>query len=205
MDLLSPGAILKQLSLGVAFGPDALHLSLLSSHWERVRRVDAETIEGFQAMPPDPPPPPGAGLPGEEPGRPLQRGGVPAAPGGAAAATGATPGGPGQPGQGGGVPTLVHLLPSEEQAVATDTLAVREDSDPPRLRVTLFVVLQSTLDRTLDSCRQLGLSPDRILPGAVALADYLRARPARRPRRLPAWRFNWTRPGGSWPGWCRAN
>ena len=69
----------------------------------------------------------------------------------------------------------VHLLPSEEQAVATDTLAVREDSDPPRLRVTLFVVLQSTLDRTLDSCRQLGLSPDRILPGAVALADYLRA------------------------------
>ena len=53
MDLLSPGAILKQLSLGVAFGPDALHLSLLSSHWERVRRVDAETIEGFQALPPD--------------------------------------------------------------------------------------------------------------------------------------------------------
>ena len=69
----------------------------------------------------------------------------------------------------------VHLLPSEEQAVATDTLAVREESDPPRLRVTLFVVLQSTLDRTLESCRQLGLSPDRILPGAVALADYLRA------------------------------
>ena len=174
MDLLSPGAILKQLSLGVAFGPDALHLSLLSSHWERVRRVDAETIEGFQAMPPD-----------------RRRRRVQAFLERNRAAHCSV------------VVSLprrevllrqlelplearenlakvveyqrVHLLPSEEQAVATDTLAVREDSDPPRLRVTLFVVLQSTLDRTLDSCRQLGLSPDRILPGAVALADYLRA------------------------------
>ena len=175
MDLLSPGAILKQLSLGVAFGPDALHLSLLSSHWERVRRVDAETIDGFQAMPPD-----------------RRRRRVQAFLERNRAAHCSV------------VVSLprrevllrqlelplearenlakvveyqrVHLLPSEEQAVATDTLAVREDSDPPRLRVTLFVVLQSTLDRTLDSCRQLGLSPDRILPGAVALADYLRAR-----------------------------
>ena len=174
MDLLSPGAILKQLSLGVAFGPDALHLSLLSSHWERVRRVDAETIDGFQAMPPD-----------------RRRRRVQAFLERNRAAHCSV------------VVSLprrevllrqlelplearenlakvveyqrVHLLPSEEQAVATDTLAVREDSDPPRLRVTLFVVLQSTLDRTLDSCRQLGLSPDRILPGAVALADYLRA------------------------------
>ena len=174
MDLLSPGAILKQLSLGVSFGPDALHLSLLSSHWERVRRVDAETIDGFQAMPPD-----------------RRRRRVQAFLERNRAAHCSV------------VVSLprrevllrqlelplearenlakvveyqrVHLLPSEEQAVATDTLAVREDSDPPRLRVTLFVVLQSTLDRTLDSCRQLGLSPDRILPGAVALADYLRA------------------------------
>ena len=174
MDLLSPGAILKQLSLGVTFGPDALHLSLLSSHWERVRRVDAETIDGFQAMPPD-----------------RRRRRVQAFLERNRAAHCSV------------VVSLprrevllrqlelplearenlakvveyqrVHLLPSEEQAVATDTLAVREDSDPPRLRVTLFVVLQSTLDRTLDSCRQLGLSPDRILPGAVALADYLRA------------------------------
>ena len=174
MDLLSPGAFLKQLSLGVAFGPDALHLSLLSSHWERVRRVDAETIDGFQAMPPD-----------------RRRRRVQAFLERNRAAHCSV------------VVSLprrevllrqlelplearenlakvveyqrVHLLPSEEQAVATDTLAVREDSDPPRLRVTLFVVLQSTLDRTLDSCRQLGLSPDRILPGAVALADYLRA------------------------------
>ena len=173
MDLLSPGAILKQLSLGVAFGPDTLHLSLLSSHWERVRRVDAETIDGFQAMPPD-----------------RRRRRVQAFLERNRAAHCSV------------VVSLprrevllrqlelplearenlakvveyqrVHLLPSEEQAVATDTLAVREESDPPRLRVTLFVVLQSTLDRTLDSCRQLGLSPDRILPGAVALADYLR-------------------------------
>ena len=174
MDLLSPGAILKQLSLGVAFGPDALHLSLLSSHWERVRRVDAETIDGFQAMPPD---------------RRRRRVQAFLERNRAAHCSVVV-----------ALPRrevllrqlelplearenlakvveyqLVHLLPSEEQAVATDTLAVREESDPPRLRVTLFVVLQSTLDRTLDSCRQLGLSPDRILPGAVALADYLRA------------------------------
>ena len=174
MDLLSPGAILKQLSLGVAFGPDALHLSLLSSHWERVRRVDAETIDGFQALPPD---------------RRRRRVQAFLERNRAAHCSVVV-----------ALPRrevllrqlelplearenlakvveyqLVHLLPSEEQAVATDTLAVREDSDPPRLRVTLFVVLQSTLDRTLDSCRQLGLSPDRILPGAVALADYLRA------------------------------
>ena len=174
MDLLSPAAFLKQLSLGVSFGPDALRLSLLSSHWERVRRVDAETIEDFQAMPPT-----------------RRRRRVQAFLERNRAAHCSV------------VVSLprrevllrqlelplearenlakvveyqrVHLLPSEEQAVATDTLAVREESDPPRLRVTLFVVLQSTLDRTLDSCRQLGLSPDRILPGAVALADYLRA------------------------------
>ena len=174
MDLLSPGAILKQLSLGVAFGPDALHLSLLSSHWERVRRVDAETIDGFQALPPD---------------RRRRRVQAFLERNRAAHCSVVV-----------ALPRrevllrqlelplearenlakvveyqLVHLLPSEEQAVATDTLAVREESDPPRLRVTLFVVLQSTLDRTLESCRQLGLSPDRILPGAVALADYLRA------------------------------
>ena len=65
-------------------------------------RRDHRRLPGHAARPP---PPPGAGLPGEEPGRPLQRGGVPAAPGGAAAATGAAPGGPGEPGQGGGVPT----------------------------------------------------------------------------------------------------
>ena len=70
---------------------------------------------------------------------------------------------------------LVNLLPSEERTVATDTLAVREESDPPRLRVTVFVVLQSILERYLESCRELGLSPDRILPGAVALAEYLKA------------------------------
>ena len=175
MDLLNPGAILKQLSLGVAFSPDALHLSLLSSHWERVRRVDAETIEGFQALPPD---------------RRRRRVQAFLERNRAAHCSVVV-----------SLPRrevllrqldlplearenlakvveyqLVNLLPSEEQAVATDTLVVREESDPPRLRVTLFVVLQSTLDRTLDSCRQLGLSPDRILPGAVALADYLRAR-----------------------------
>ena len=173
MDLLSPRAMVKQLSLGVAFGPDALHLSLLSSHWERVRRVDAETIEGFDAMPAD-----------------QRRSRVQAFLERNRAAHCSV------------VVSLprrevllrqlelplearenlakvvdyqrVNLLPSEEQAVATDTLAVREDSDPPRLRVTLFVVLRSTLDRTLESCRELGLSPDRILPGAVALAEYLR-------------------------------
>ncbi|MYA18516.1 MAG: hypothetical protein F4Z28_17995, partial [Gammaproteobacteria bacterium] len=174
MDLLSPGAFLKQLSLGVAFGPDSIHLSLLSSQWKRVRQVDAETIDGFQAMP-------------SEQRRHrvqtfLERN--------LAAHCSVVL----------SLPRrevllrqlelpvearenlakvvdyqLVNLLPSEEQAVATDTLVVREESDPPRLRVTLFVVLQSTLERYLQSCRELGLVPDRILPAAVALADYLRA------------------------------
>ena len=175
MDLLSPGAFLKQLSLGVSFGPDALHLSLLSSHWQRVRRVDAETVEGFGAMPPDQ-----RRLRVQaflERNRAAHCSVVVALPRREVLLRQLE------------LPLearenlakvvdyqLVHLLPSEEQAVATDTLAVREDSDPPRLRVTLFVVLQSTLERTLASCRELGLSPDRILPGAVALADYLRAR-----------------------------
>ncbi|MDE2758086.1 MAG: PilN domain-containing protein [Acidobacteriota bacterium] len=173
MDLLSPRAMLKRLSLGVAFGPDSLHLSLLSSHWDRVRRVDAETIEDFQAMPPD-----------QRRARVhafLQRNRADHC---SVVVT---------------LPRrevllrqldlplearenltkvvdyqLVNLLPSEEQAVATDTLTVREESSPPRLRVTLFVVLRSTLERTLASCRELSLSPDRILPSAVALADYLR-------------------------------
>ncbi len=174
MDLLSPGAVLKQLSLGVAFGPDALHLSLLSSQWERVRQVDAETIEGFQAMAPD-----------QRRHRVqsfLQRNRadqcsvVLALPRREVLLRQLD------------LPVeardnlakvvdyqLVNLLPSEEQAVATDTLAVREESDPPRLRVTLFVVLRSTLGSHLDSCRELGLAPDRILPAAVALAEYQRA------------------------------
>ncbi len=174
MDLLSPGAFLKQLSLGVAFSPDALHLSLLSSHWQRVRQVDVETIDGFQAMPPDQ-----RRLRVQaflERNRAAHCSVVVALPRREVLLRQLE------------LPLearenlakvvdyqLVHLLPSEEQAVATDTLAVREDSDPPRLRVTLFVVLQSTLERTLASCRELSLSPDRILPGAVALADYLRA------------------------------
>ena len=177
MDLLSPGAFLKQLSLGVDFGPDSIHLSLLSSHWKRVRQVDAETIDGFQAMP------------SEQRRRRVQT----FLERNSAAHCSVVL----------SLPRrevllrqlelplearenlakvvdyqLVNLLPSEEQAVATDTLAVREESDPPRLRVTLFVVLQSTLDRYLESCRELGIVPDRILPGAVALADYLKARPS---------------------------
>lgn len=177
MDLLSPGAVLKQLSLGVAFGPDALHLSLLSSHWGRVRQVDAETIEGFEAMPPDQRRhrvrtflernraahcSVVLSLPRREVllrqlELPLQ------ARENLAKVV---------------EYQLVNLLPSEEQAVATDTLAVREETDPPRMRVTLFVMLQSTLERYLESCRELGIVPDRILPGAVALADYLKARAA---------------------------
>lgn len=174
MDLLSPATMLKQLSLGVAFGPDSLHLSLLSSQWERVRQVDAETLEDFQAMAPD-----------QRRARVqafLQRNRAdhcsvvvalprrevllrqldlpPEARENLAKVVDYQ---------------LVNLLPSEEQAVATDTLTVREESNPPRLRVTLFVVLRSTLERTLASCRELGLAPDRILPAAVALADYLRA------------------------------
>ena len=174
MDLLSPGAFLKQLSLGVAFGPDALHLSLLSSHWQRVRRVDAETVEGFGAMPPDQ-----RRLRVQaflERNRAAHCSVVVSLPRREVLLRQLE------------LPLearenlakvveyqLVHLLPSEEEAVATDTLTVREDSDPPRLRVTLFVVLRSTLERTLASCRELGLVPDRVLPGTVALADYLRA------------------------------
>ena len=175
MELLSPAAMLNQLSLGVAFGPDSLHLSLLSSQWKRVRQVDAETIDGFQAMP------------SEqrrhrvqtflERNRAAHCSVVLSLPRREVLLRQLE------------LPVearenlarvvdyqLVNLLPSEEQAVATDTLVVREESDPPRLRVTLFVVLLSTLDRYLESCRELGLAPDRILPGAVALADYLRAR-----------------------------
>lgn len=174
MDLLSPGAMLKQLSLGVAFGPDALHLSLLSSRWERVRQVDAETIEDFQALPP--------GQRRQRVQAFLERNRadhcsvVVALPRREVLLRQLE------------LPLearenlakvvdyqLVNLLPSEEQAVATDTLTVREESNPPRLRVTLFVVMRSTLERTLASCRELGLAPDRVLPGAVALADYLRS------------------------------
>ena len=174
MDLLNPGAFLKQLSLGLAFGPDSLHLSLLSSHWERVRQVDAETIDDFQAMPPD------------HRGRRVQAflernradhySVVLALPRREVLLRQLE------------LPLearenlakvvdyqLVNLLPSEEQAVATDTLAERVESDPPRLRVTLFVVLRSAMERTLDSVRELGLTPDRVLPAAVALANYLRA------------------------------
>lgn len=175
MELLSPGAMVKQLSLGVVLSPDVLHLSLLSSKWGRVRRLDAETIEGVQGMSPE-----------------HRRRRVQAFLSRNRATNCSV------------VVSLsrrevllrqlqlplearenlakvmeyqlVHLLPSEEQAVVTDTLVVQEELNPPRLRVTLFVLLRSTLEAILDSCRELGLTPDRILPGAVALADYLRAR-----------------------------
>ena len=78
-----PGAFLKQLSLGVAFSPDALHLSLLSSHWNRVRQVDVETIDDFQAMLPDQRRHRVQAFLERNRAAPLQRGALRAAPGGA--------------------------------------------------------------------------------------------------------------------------
>ena len=174
MDLLSPGAVLKQFTLGVSFGNDALHLSLLSHHWKRLRTVDWQTIDRFDRMS-------SAerrrqvqsflkrnevnhcsvvlSLPRREVlvrelGLPLEA----------------------QDNLAKVVEyQMVNLLPSEEQAVSYDYLVVQEASNPPRLRATLFVILRSTLERYVDLCRELGLSLDRIIPRAVALADYVRA------------------------------
>jgi hypothetical protein len=174
MDFLSLGSIVKQFSLGVSLSRDALQLSLLSCQWKRVRTVDWQTVAGFGQMPP------------AERRRQVQnflkRNGVTHC---------------------GVVVSLprremllrelelpleaqdnlakvveyqmVNLLPSEEQAVHYDYLAVREESDPPRLRITLFVILQSTLERYLDLCRDLDLPLAGVLPRAVALANYVRA------------------------------
>ncbi len=172
MDFLSLGSILKQFTLGVSFSNDALHLSLLSYHWKRLRTVDLHTIADFGQMSP------------AERRRQVQnflkRNGVTHC---------------------GVVLSLprremllrelelpveaqdnlakvveyqmVNLLPSEEQAVSYDYLAVREESGSPRLRVTIFVILQSTLERYIDLCRDLDLPLDRIMPRAVALANYV--------------------------------
>ena len=174
MDFPDLSSILKQFTLGVSFGEDSLHLSLLSLHWKRLRRVDRQTIGRFDQMSSTERRQRVQGflkrnevthcnvvlsLPHREVlVRELE------------------------------LPLeardnlakvveyqMVNLLPSEEQAVSYDYLAVPAASSSPRLRATIFVILQSTLERYLDLCRGLGLSLDRIVPQAVAVADYVRS------------------------------
>ena len=185
MDFPDLSSILKQFTLGVSFGKDSLHLSLLSLHWKRLRRVDRQTIDRFDQV---------SSTEGRRqvqdflkrnevthcnvvlslPHRevlvrelelPLE------ARDNLAKVVDYQ---------------MVNLLPSEEQAISYDYLVVQEASNPPRLRATIFVILQSTLERYLDLCRGLGLSLDRIVPQAVAVAEYVRSaapkgRIARRP------------------------
>ena len=174
MDFPDLSSILKQFTLGVSLGEDALHLSLLSRHWKRLRRVDRQTVGRFDRMP------------STERLRQVQaflkRNEVthcnvvlslprrevlvrelelPAEAGDNLAKVLEY--------------QMVNLLPSEEQAVSYDYLAAPEASKPPRLRATVFVVLQSTLERYLGLCRDLGLSLDRIVPQGVAVANYVRS------------------------------
>ena len=174
MDFPDLSSILKQFTLGVSFGEDALHLSLLSRHWKRLRRVDRQTLGRFDQVP------------STERRRQVQaflkRNEVthcnvvlsvprrevlvrelelPAEAGDNLAKVVEY--------------QMVNLLPSEEQAVSYDYLAVPEASSSPRLRATIFVILQSTLERYLGLCRELGLALDRIVPQGVAVADYVRS------------------------------
>lgn len=174
MDFPDLSSILKQFALGVSFGQDALHLSLLSRHWKRLRRVDRQTIGRFDQVP--------SGERRRQVQAFLKRNEVthcnvvlsvprrevlvrelelPAEAGENLAKVVEY--------------QMVNLLPSEEQAVSYDYLAVPEASGSPRLRATIFVILQSTLDRYLDLCRDLGLSLDRIVPQGVAVANYVRS------------------------------
>ena len=174
MDFPDLSSILKQFTLGVSFDRDALHLSLLSHHWKRLRRVDRQTVARFDQVSSAERRRQVQGflkrnqvthcnvvlsLPRREVlVRELE------------------------------LPLeardnlakvveyqMVNLLPSEEQAVSYDYLVVQEPSGSPRLRATIFVILQSTLERYLDLCRGLGLSLDRIVPQAVAVANYVRS------------------------------
>ncbi len=174
MDLPDLSSILKQFTLGVSFGKDSLHLSLLSLHWKRLRRVDRQTIDRFDQV-------------SSTEGRRQVQGFlkrnevthcnvVLSLPHREVLVRELE------------LPLeardnlakvveyqMVNLLPSEEQAVSYDYLVVQEASNPPRLRATIFVILQSTLERYLDLCRGLGLTLDRIVPQAVAVADYVRS------------------------------
>ena len=174
MDFPDLSSILKQFTLGLSFDRDALHLSLLSHHWKRLRRVDRQTVGRFDQVSSAERRRQVQGflkrnqvthcnvvlsLPRREVlVRELE---LPAEARDNLAKVVEY--------------QMVNLLPSEEQAVSYDYLVVQEPSGSPRLRATIFVILQSTLERYLDLCRGLGLSLDRIVPQAVAVANYVRS------------------------------
>ena len=67
---------------------------------------------------------------------------------------------------------LVNLLPSEDALVAYDYAAFKQEGSPGSLRVSVFLVLREVLDRYLELCQELGIHLARVVPAAVALANY---------------------------------
>ena len=174
LDFLTLDSIIKQFTLGVSLSGDTLQLGLLSCHLNRLRVVDVHTLADFGQMSP-------AerrqqmqdflqknevthldvvlSIPRQE--VLLRELELPAE---------------AQDNLEKVVEyQMVNLLPSEELAVSYDYLTVREESDPPRLQISIFVILQSTLDRYLDLCQDLGLHVGRIIPRPVALANYVQS------------------------------
>jgi len=67
---------------------------------------------------------------------------------------------------------MVNLLPAEDAAVAYDYAAFRQEGTPGSLRVSVFFVLQSVLDRYLQICADLGIRLARVVPTGVSFANY---------------------------------
>lgn len=67
---------------------------------------------------------------------------------------------------------LLNLLPSEDETISYDYVSTKKDSKSDTIQVTIFIVLQSILDKYLNLCQQLGMRVDRVVPLSVAIANY---------------------------------
>lgn len=67
---------------------------------------------------------------------------------------------------------LLNLLPSEDETISYDYVSTKQDSKSDTIQVTIFIVLQSILDKYLNFCQQLGVRVDRVVPLSVAIANY---------------------------------
>jgi len=68
---------------------------------------------------------------------------------------------------------LASLVPSESTSVCYDFCVSKPAPQSKSLQVTVFLVMKSWLDETLQLCEGLGLQVDLVLPSSIATANYV--------------------------------
>src|SRR5262249_47963719 len=68
---------------------------------------------------------------------------------------------------------LASFVPSEATSVCYDFCVSKPAPQSKNLQITIFLVMKSWLDETLQLCESLGLQIDLVLPSSIALANYV--------------------------------